>query len=272
MSTLRRYMVLGVFACGVMLLSTSSLSAATLLQNGSVLIFNGNAQVGATFLNWLCNQPGAPTGSCGATSGNIAVASSTGTFTAFNGNFGYIKDISEAGQPIQNTPFVTLANFITFVNALNAPLSNITLDLTEIPEGTDTPSATCTGAAASHCTPTSPAFVNANNPGGLSAFNLDYNSTVNSTTASFTFLGIVHDNVAGDNPSTASFAGTFSEPISNTTPAQLLATISTGGTVTAAYGQQGSLTITVVPEPVTLSLVGAGLLGLGVWGRKRQRD
>ena len=272
MKTLRRYVVLGGLACGVMLLLTSPLSATTLLQNGSVLIFNGNAQVGATFLNWLCNQPGAPTASCGSTSGNIAVASSTGTFAAFNGQFGYIKDISEAGQPIQNVPFATLANFITFVTALNVPLSNITLDLTEIPEGTDTPSATCTGAAASHCTPTNPAFVNANNPGGLSAFNLDYNSTVNSTTASFTFLGIVHDNVAGDSPNTASFAGTFSEPISNTTPAQLLATIGSGGTVTAAYGQQGSLTITLIPEPVTLSLVGAGLLGFGVWGRRRRRS
>jgi len=253
-----------------MLLSTSPLSAATLLQNGSVLIFNGNAQVGATFLNWLCNQPGAPTASCGSTSGNIAVASSTGTFTAFNGDFGYIKDLTEAGQPIQNAPFATLANFITFVNALNAPLSNITLDLYEIPVGTDTPSSDCVGV--NHCTPTSPAFVNANNPGGLSAFNLDYNSIANSTTASFSFFGTVHDNVPGDSPNTANYVGTFSEPISNITPAQLFATIKQGGSVTAAYGQQGSLTLTLVPEPVTLSLVGAGLLGLGVWGRKRQRD
>jgi hypothetical protein len=225
-----------------------------------MLVFNGNAQVGATFLNWLCTQPGAPTGGCGTTSGNIAVASSTGTFAALNGDFGYIKDISEAGQPIQNVPFATLANFITFVTSSNAALPNITLDLTELPTGTDTQSSTCAGL--NHCTPTSPAFVNANNPGGVSGFNLDYNASVNSTTASFTFFGIVHDNVAGDSPNTATFAGTFSEPISNTTPQQLLAAIATGGTVTAAFGQQGTLTLQTIPEPQTTALVLGGLLVL----------
>jgi len=272
-----------------MLLLTSSLSAATLLQNNSVLNFNGDAQVGATFLNWLCTQSGAPTAGCGspATAGNFAVQNSTLTFAdpgaggganGLNGNFGYIKDISQSGQPIQNVPFATLANFITFVTALNAPLPNLTLDLTEIPEGTNTPSPNCVGI--NHCTPTNAAYVNSNNTAGLSAFNLDYNSSNKSTTATFTFYGIVHDNVAGDSPNTAGFTGTFSEPIlpancgsgvTDCTPAAVLAQIGSGGTVTSPYGQQGFLTITLVPEPVTLTLVGAGLLGLGVWGRRRQR-
>jgi hypothetical protein len=256
--TFRRCAVLGAIALGVILTFTAPLSATTLLTNGSTLIFNGNAQVGATFLNWLCNQPGAPTAGCGSTAGNIAVASSTGTFAALNGDFGYIKDINEAGQPVQNVPFPTLANFITFVTSSNVALPNITLDLTELPEGTDTQSATCAGL--SHCTPTSAAFVNPNNPGGVSAFNLDYNSTVNSTTASFSFMGIVRDNVPGDNPSMAAFTGTFSEPIANTTPQELLATIANGGTVTAAYGEQGSLTINTVPEPGTTALVLGGVL------------
>jgi hypothetical protein len=268
MSLFRRYVVLGAIALGVTLIFTAPLSATTLLTNGSMLVFNGNAQVGATFLNWLCTQPGAPTGGCGTTSGNIAVASSTGTFAALNGDFGYIKDISEAGQPIQNVPFATLANFITFVTGANAALPNITLDLTELPEGTDTQSSTCAGI--NHCTPTSPAFVNANNLGGVSGFNLDYNASVNSTTASFTFFGIVHDNVAGDSPNTATFAGTFSEPISNSTPQQLLAAIAGGGTVTAAYGQQGTLTLQLVPEPQTTALVLGGLLVLlGKVGMRR---
>jgi hypothetical protein len=268
MSLFRRYVVLGAIALGVTLIFTAPLSATTLLTDGSMLVFNGNAQVGATFLNWLCTQPGAPTGGCGTTSGNIAVASSTGTFMALNGDFGYIKDISEAGQPIQNVPFATLANFITFVTGANVPLPNITLDLTQLPEGTDTQSSTCAGLT--HCTPTSAAFVNANNPGGVSGFNLDYNAAVNSTTASFTFFGIVHDNVPGDSPSTATFAGTFSEPIANTTPQQLLAVISAGGTVTAAFGEQGTLTIQTVPEPATTALVlGGVLLLLGKVGMRR---
>lgn len=260
MSLFRRYVVLGAIALGVTLIFTAPLSATTLLTNGSTLTFNGNAQVGATFLNWLCTQPGAPTGGCGTTSGNIAVASSTGTFAALNADFGYIKDISEAGQPIQNVPFTTLANFITFVTGANASLPNITLDLTELPEGTKTQSSTCAGV--NDCTPTNAAFVNANNPGGVSAFNLDYNgSLVNSTTASFSFIGIVHDNVPGDSPSTASFVGTFSETISNSTPQSLLAMIGTG-TVTSAFGQQGTLTLQLVPEPQTTALVLGGLLVL----------
>ena len=263
-----RSVILGAIALGATLISIAPLSATTLLTDGSTLIFDGNAQVGATFLNWLCTQPGAPTGGCGASAGNIAVASSTGTFAPLNGDYGYIKDISEAGQPVQNVPFATLTNFITFVTGANVPLGNITLDLTELPEGTDTQSATCAGI--NHCTPTSPAFINANNPGGISGFNLDYNSTANSTTASFTFFGIVHDNVPGDSPSTASFIGTFAEPVPNSTPQSLLAIIANGGTITQAYGETGTLTIEVVPEPQTTALVLGGLLVLlGKVGMRR---
>jgi len=268
MSLFRRYAVLGAIALGVTFMFTAPLSATTLLTNGSTLVFNGNAQVGATFLNWLCTQPGAPTGGCGSTSGNIAVASSTGTFASLNGDFGYIKDISEAGQPIQNVPFATLANFITFVTGANVPLPNITVDLTQLPEGTDTQSATCAGI--NHCTPTNAAFVNANNPGGVSGFNLDFNAAANSTTASFTFFGIVHDNVPGDSPNTATFVGTFAEPVPNSTPQSLLAIIANGGTINQAYGETGTLTIQTVPEPATTALVlGGVLLLLGKVGMRR---
>jgi hypothetical protein len=268
MSLFRRYAVLGAIALGVTFMFTAPLSATTLLTNGSTLVFNGNAQVGATFLNWLCTQPGAPTGGCGSTSGNIAVASSTGTFASLNGDFGYIKDISEAGQPIQNVPFATLANFSTFVTGANVPLPNITVDLTQLPEGTDTQSATCAGI--NHCTPTNAAFVNANNPGGVSGFNLDFNAAANSTTASFTFFGIVHDNVPGDSPNTATFVGTFAEPVPNSTPQSLLAIIANGGTINQAYGETGTLTIQTVPEPATTALVlGGVLLLLGKVGMRR---
>jgi hypothetical protein len=177
-------------------------------------------------------------------------------------------NIGEAGQPIQDTPFTELTDFITFVAN-----NNITLNLDELPEGTNTPSATC-GTDASpvmHCTPTNPVYVNANNPLGLSPFNLDYNPVTNETTASFAFLGTVNDNVAGDNPASGSYVGGFSEPLQGFTPADVVAALSNPGFITSGYGENGTLTITLTPEPMTLSLMGLGLLGIGLIGRRKQK-
>jgi len=237
--------------------------AGTLLSSGSSLIFTGDATVGAISLSWLCNAPLGPS-TCPAGTGDFGVASSTGTFAPYNGGFGFIANISEAAQPIQNMPFTPLPDFITFV--LN---TNINLTLTELPEGTDTPSANCVGV--NHCTPTNAAYVNANNPDGLSAFNLDYDPTTNTTTVGFSFLGIVNDTVPGDNPNMGSYIGSFSEPIVGENPAQVLAVIADGGTITQGYGEDGTLTITATPEPMSLSLMGVGLLGLGFARRRRAK-
>lgn len=247
----------------LMMLSTPS-HAATLLIDGSQLIFTGDANVSATALTWLCNRPGDPS-TCAAGSGDFAVTSSSGTFAEYNNTFGRILDISQANQPIGNAPFATLPNFITFLSN-----NNITIDLNELPTGTKTASATCAGI--DDCTPTNALYFNAvTNPESRSAFNLDFNTTSQTTIASFSFFGTVHDNTPGNDPSTANFVGTFSATLAKgLTPADVVAAISTGG-LTQGYSENGTLTINFVPEPMTMSLMGAGLLAIGLLGRRKTR-
>lgn len=227
------------------------------LVAGSTLYTEGGAVVGATFVNWECNQPGDTVcTSPPANKGDFTVLTSTGTFAQYNGTFGLITDINNVSQPL-NTPF-SLPNFMTF--DLNG---NESIELNFIPLGTDTPSLTCAGL--SHCTPENPALVTPANPMGLSAFNLDQGST--GTTASFYVMGTIHDSSGASAPLT----GTFSIPFNGDTPQQALAAflaslsnVPPGLAVT--YG--GNFTFTIVPEPVSVGLVGAGLLALGLFRRR----
>jgi hypothetical protein len=137
------------------------------LIDGSLLHFSGDLAAGATSLTWNCNQPGdTACTSPPANQGDFAVSASTGSFAEYNSTFGLITDINNATQPL-NTLF-SLPDFITF--DLN---SDITVELTFIPLGNDTPSATC--ATLSHCTPQNNLLITPSNPEGLSADNLDGN-------------------------------------------------------------------------------------------------
>src|ERR1700675_2916875 len=71
--------------------------------DGSQLHISGDADVGANFLNWLCDLPGDTT--CPVMNhGDFAVTSSTGTFAQYNSSFGLIANINDASQPL-NTVF-----------------------------------------------------------------------------------------------------------------------------------------------------------------------
>jgi len=237
---------------GSLVLLLPTLSHAT--PTGQLTI-DGDATVGATFLNWLCDQSSDT--ACASTAGDFLVtAPSTGSFAQYLGNavpnsYGKITDLTNAAQPLNQAFSDPL--WITF--NLN---SNINLELQFIPLGNDTVSNTCAGL--NHCTPQNNALITASNPGGLSAFNLDYNGI--STAASFGLSGIVHDTTNG---TTAPFVGIFTAQFAGQTPQQVLSNLAGG--ISSSYS--ANFVLQIVPEPMTFSLLGLGLLGMGLVGRKR---
>lgn len=243
-----RRMLLGL-GCGAVMIAPSY---GGTIDPTSILSISGSATVNAASLTWNCNQPGDLAG-CAANAGDFTVSGSTGTFAQYNNTFGQILDINNVLEPLNSN--VALMNFITF--DLNG---NEKIELTFIPLGSDTQSATCAGVQ--HCTPTNAALITPSNPGGVSAFNLDQSLT--GTSASFGVIGTLFDSGG----STASIAGIFTAQFAGETPQQVLSALSPNG-IPSTYSANFNLTIT--PEPTTIALMGAGLFALGLV-RRRQKQ
>jgi len=228
--------------------------------SGNVAIGGSSAQVGATFLNLLCNVgAGAP---CPAGYGDFTTIPTTdGSFAPYQNTLGYIASINEVSDPL-NTPF-TASNFLYLAAAQGGTpaQSPFTFTLTFIDLGFDGQSGCAAPAAPGElCTPIIPSLVTAANPLGLSPFNLQDTNT--GFTANFNVAGNVINNTDG---SVSPFTGTFSATFNGVSYQTDLATIAAGGTVTNPYS--ATFTATATPEPMTSSLVGIGLLALGLWRR-----
>ena len=253
--------ILAVLAFSLLLLLCTPLQASPVSGN---LAITGDATVGATFLTFLCDGLLMP---CAANYGDFMVggpASQTGSFSIYANDTGFIHSLDNTVQPL-NTNF-SLPDFLKFNPAGTVIPPDISLELTFIFLGVNG-QAQCGSPAnpnqvpAQTCTPQIAALISANNPMGLSPFNLA--NTQTGSTASFDVGGIAHRLSTGE---TSIFRGEFSATFTstpNTTDKSyqaLLATLSTGGTISSTYS--ATFAATIIPEPGTTALVLGGLLVL----------
>jgi hypothetical protein len=168
-------------------------------------------------------------------------------------------DLNETVQT-PGTSFAPLVGFLTFASA-----PNIRLDLTSIDVGSFT-STECFAAPAAGQTCTPP--IGFGGGVGTNPFNLN-NTSVSTSSASITFHGTAVNTTTGE---TSNFTGIFSSQF--TVPYQtLLNDIAAGMTISTSYSATvtAAAGTTPIPEPATMILLGSGLIGIFVIGRKRAR-
>jgi hypothetical protein len=250
-----------------MIVLPAALSAAPV--QGVLNIGGSDAQVSATFLNFLCFGLGAacptPPGST-PTGDFLATGTQTGDFVPYAGNVGFIQDLNQATQPL-NAPFY-LDEFLVFQPG-EVP-NDIELDLTFIFLGTSG-QAGCVAppnlnaTPAQQCTPIVPALVSPTNPAGLSPFNL--RNDPGGAVASFSVAGYAERISTGE---LTPFRGVFSAQFANTPYQTLLTQLSTApGIIQASYSANFDA---VIPEPATMGLVGGALVLLGAGALRRRRQ
>ena len=91
--------------------------------------------------------------------------------------------------------------------------------------------------------------------------------STNGAVAYFNVDGFVYNS---SNQSSVDFTGTFSATFNGMTVADLLSDEAKGEPITTPF--LGTFTITTSPEPGSLMLLGAGLLGMGLISRRKSRS
>ncbi len=239
-------MKLSVLATGivvVLLLGLSPLSATP------VGILSATGSVRVTFTNMDFLPVGGGTGSMA-----INLTSSTGTFAlltpvlpGFPFASGAIGDLSSATEPA-GVP-ITKTDFLTFTSD-----ANLRYTLTLLYAGALGTAGCSSSAIGAECSPSV--------PGLTSPYNMVYDGQ--GTTVSFDVVGFF---IAQGPYSETAYRGRFSTQFVGETIPQVLASLTPEGSYRDV---SWSATFnSAIPEPATYALMGAGLLALGLFRRRR---